>query len=47
MHGGLCQGIGQALLEQCVYDKDSGQLLTGSPMDYALPRADDAAKGNA
>jgi carbon-monoxide dehydrogenase large subunit len=35
------QGIGQALLEQCVYDKDTGQLLTGSLMDYALPRADD------
>jgi carbon-monoxide dehydrogenase large subunit len=41
VHGGLCQGIGQALLENCVYDKDSGQLLTGSLMDYALPRADD------
>jgi len=41
VHGGLVQGIGQALLEQCVYDKDSGQLLTGSFMDYAMPRADD------
>jgi carbon-monoxide dehydrogenase large subunit len=41
VHGGLCQGIGQALLEHCVYDGDSGQLLTGSLMDYALPRADD------
>ncbi len=41
VHGGLAQGIGQALLEQCVYDRDSGQLLTGSMMDYALPRADD------
>jgi carbon-monoxide dehydrogenase large subunit len=41
VHGGLAQGIGQALLEQCVYDKDSGQLLTGSYMDYAMPRADD------
>ncbi|MEO8346701.1 MAG: xanthine dehydrogenase family protein molybdopterin-binding subunit [Betaproteobacteria bacterium] len=41
VHGGLTQGIGQALLEQCVYDPDSGQLLTGSYMDYALPRADD------
>ncbi|MEO8304798.1 MAG: xanthine dehydrogenase family protein molybdopterin-binding subunit [Betaproteobacteria bacterium] len=41
VHGGLCQGIGQALLENCVYDKESGQLLTGSLMDYALPRADD------
>ena len=41
VHGGLVQGIGQALLEQCVYDRKSGQLLTGSYMDYALPRADD------
>ncbi|MEP7182958.1 MAG: xanthine dehydrogenase family protein molybdopterin-binding subunit, partial [Betaproteobacteria bacterium] len=41
VHGGLAQGIGQALLEQCVYDKESGQLLTGSYMDYAMPRADD------
>jgi len=41
VHGGLTQGIGQALLEGCVYDKESGQLLTGSMMDYALPRADD------
>jgi carbon-monoxide dehydrogenase large subunit len=41
VHGGLVQGLGQALLERCVYDKDSGQLLTGSFMDYAMPRADD------
>jgi carbon-monoxide dehydrogenase large subunit len=41
VHGGLTQGIGQALLEGCVYDRDSGQLLTGSLMDYALPRSDD------
>jgi aerobic carbon-monoxide dehydrogenase large subunit len=41
VHGGVAQGLGQALLEQCVYDRDSGQLLTGSMMDYALPRADD------
>ena len=41
VHGGLAQGIGQALLEHGVYDKDSGQLLTGSYMDYAMPRADD------
>jgi aerobic carbon-monoxide dehydrogenase large subunit len=41
VHGGLAQGIGQALLENCVYDPDSGQLLTGSYMDYAMPRADD------
>jgi carbon-monoxide dehydrogenase large subunit len=41
VHGGLVQGIGQALLEQCVYDRESGQLLTGSFMDYTMPRADD------
>jgi len=40
VHGGLAQGIGQALLEGCAYDAD-GQLLTGSYMDYAMPRADD------
>mgnify|MGYP000520550081 FL=1 len=41
VHGGLVQGIGQALMENCVYDKETGQLLTGSFMDYAMPRADD------
>ena len=41
LHGGVTQGIGQALLEDCRYEPDSGQLLTGSFMDYALPRADD------
>jgi carbon-monoxide dehydrogenase large subunit len=41
VHGGLAQGLGQALLENCVYDPESGQLLTGSYMDYAMPRADD------
>ena len=41
VHGGLAQGLGQALLEHGIYDKDSGQLLTGSYMDYAMPRADD------
>ena len=41
VHGGLVQGIGQALLEQCVYDRETAQLLTGSFMDYAMPRADD------
>ncbi|MBM3361302.1 MAG: xanthine dehydrogenase family protein molybdopterin-binding subunit [Betaproteobacteria bacterium] len=41
VHGGLVQGIGQALMENCVYDPQSGQLLTGSFMDYAMPRADD------
>jgi carbon-monoxide dehydrogenase large subunit len=39
--GGVVQGIGQALMENCVYDKETGQLLTGSFMDYAMPRADD------
>jgi aerobic carbon-monoxide dehydrogenase large subunit len=41
VHGGLAQGIGQALLEHGIYDPDSGQLLTGSYMDYTMPRADD------
>ncbi len=40
VHGGVAQGIGQALLEHGIYD-DDGQLLTGSYMDYAMPRADD------
>jgi aerobic carbon-monoxide dehydrogenase large subunit len=39
IHGGTVQGLGQALLEHAVYDKDSGQLVTASLMDYALPRA--------
>ncbi|MBT3467454.1 MAG: xanthine dehydrogenase family protein molybdopterin-binding subunit [Rhodobacteraceae bacterium] len=41
VHGGIAQGVGQALLEGCSYDQESGQLLTGSYMDYAMPRADD------
>jgi len=41
VHGGLAQGIGQALLENCVYDQATGQLLTASYNDYAMPRADD------
>jgi len=41
VHGGLVQGIGQALTEGCRYDPDSGQLVTGSFMDYCIPRADD------
>jgi carbon-monoxide dehydrogenase large subunit len=41
VHGGIAQGIGQALLEAAVYDKESGQLLTGSYLDYAMPRATD------
>jgi len=40
VHGGTIQGIGQALYEGCSYDPDSGQLLTGSFMDYCMPRAD-------
>jgi carbon-monoxide dehydrogenase large subunit len=40
VHGGIGQGVGQALTERTVYDGDSGQLLSGSFMDYALPRAD-------
>ena len=39
IRGGLAQGIGQALLENCVYD-DNGQLISGSYMDYTMPRAD-------
>ncbi len=39
VHGGIAQGIGQALCEGAVYDKD-GQLVTGSFMDYCMPRAD-------
>ncbi len=46
VHGGLAQGIGQALLEGCVYDAESGQLLTGSYMDYTMPRADDVPSFN-
>ncbi|RQH03698.1 xanthine dehydrogenase family protein molybdopterin-binding subunit [Paraburkholderia dinghuensis] len=41
VHGGIGQGIGQAMLERCVYDTESGQLLSGSYMDYAMPRASD------
>jgi carbon-monoxide dehydrogenase large subunit len=41
VHGGVAQGIGQALLESCVYDEESAQLLSGSFIDYAMPRADD------
>jgi carbon-monoxide dehydrogenase large subunit len=42
VHGGAAQGIGQALMERALYDPDSGQLLSASLMDYALPRAHDA-----
>jgi carbon-monoxide dehydrogenase large subunit len=41
IQGGLAQGIGQALLECVVYDRESGQLVTGSYMDYAMPHAAD------
>ena len=41
VYGGTIQGLGQALLENTVYDGESGQLLTGSFMDYCMPRADD------
>jgi len=43
VHGGTMQGIGQALMEQAVYDSADGQLVTGTFMDYALPRAADGA----
>jgi aerobic carbon-monoxide dehydrogenase large subunit len=41
MHGAMAQGVGQALTERCVYDRTTGQLLSGSFLDYAIPRAAD------
>jgi carbon-monoxide dehydrogenase large subunit len=41
VHGGVVQGIGQALFEHALFDAETGQILSGSLMDYALPRADD------
>ncbi len=41
IHGGLAQGIGQAVMENVAFDRDTGQLLAGSFMDYCMPRADD------
>ena len=41
VHGGIAQGIGQALLERCVYETESGQLLSATYQDYTMPRADD------
>lgn len=41
IHGGIAQGVGQALIENVSYDPESGQLLSGSFMDYGMPRADD------
>ncbi|HEX6442609.1 MAG TPA: xanthine dehydrogenase family protein molybdopterin-binding subunit, partial [Stellaceae bacterium] len=40
VHGGIAQGVGQAMLERTVYDEESGQLLTGNLTDYAIPHAD-------
>ena len=47
IHGGVAQGAGQALREEAVYDPESGQLLTGSLMDYSVPRAADLPLVNA
>ncbi|MFV0296039.1 MAG: xanthine dehydrogenase family protein molybdopterin-binding subunit [Hyphomicrobiaceae bacterium] len=44
VHGGVAQGLGQAILEQMVYDPESGQVLTGSFMDYGMPRAGDVPR---
>jgi carbon-monoxide dehydrogenase large subunit len=46
VHGGIVHGIGQAMTEACVYDSKSGQLVTGSYMDYCMPRADDVPSFN-
>ena len=46
VHGGIAQGIGQALLEGTSYDPETGQLLTASYMDYTMPRADDLPSFN-
>jgi aerobic carbon-monoxide dehydrogenase large subunit len=43
VHGGIVQGLGQAIVERTVYDRDNGQLLTASFLDYAMPRADDTS----
>jgi aerobic carbon-monoxide dehydrogenase large subunit len=40
LHGGVAQGIGQALMEHAIWERESGQMITGSFMDYAMPRAD-------
>src|SRR5712671_6686003 len=40
IHGGITHGVGQAMIEYCVYDRETGQLLSGSLLDYAMPRAD-------
>jgi carbon-monoxide dehydrogenase large subunit len=41
IHGGIAHGIGNAAMEEAIYDEETGQLLTGTLMDYALPRAED------
>lgn len=41
IHGGIVHGLGNALMEEAIYDEETGQLLTGTLMDYALPRAED------
>jgi len=41
VHGGVAQGIGQAILENTVYDPETGQMISSSFMDYTMPRADD------
>jgi carbon-monoxide dehydrogenase large subunit len=41
VQGGVVQGIGQAMLEETIYDRETGQLLSGTFMDYTLPRASD------
>jgi carbon-monoxide dehydrogenase large subunit len=46
IHGGIAQGVGQALMEHCRYDPESGQLITGSFMDYQMPRAEDFCSFN-
>ncbi len=46
VHGGIAQGLGQAMMEACAYDPQSGQLVTGSYMDYAMPRAIDIPSFN-
>ena len=40
LHGGVAQGIGQAMMEHAIWEPDSGQMISGSFMDYAMPRAD-------
>ena len=40
VHGGVAKGIGQAMLEHCIYEEDTAQIINGSFMDYTMPRAD-------